>query len=224
MTQAQGKKTYKIVFLGPPAVGKGTQAIKMQEKVGAKQLSSGDILREVVAAGGEVGQTLKSIMDKGHLVPDELICRLIAERITDACKQKGFILDGFPRTVSQAQTLDKLLTENAVDIDAVLAMEVDDEVLIGRCLGRLVHPASGRTYHVEFNPPKVPMCDDVTGEPLIRRSDDNESTLRARLNTYHQQTKPIIEYYAKKGLLHRIDASAPADQVWAAIDSIISKI
>lgn len=220
----QGQKTYKIVFLGPPAVGKGTQAIKMQDKLGAKQLSSGDILREVVAKGDESGQKLKAIMDSGQLVPDDMICGLIAERIVEASQQKGFILDGFPRTVNQARVLDDLLAKNEVKIDAVLAMEVDDEVLISRCLGRLVHPGSGRTYHVEFNPPKVPMCDDVTGEPLIRRSDDNEETLRKRLSTYHTQTKPIIEYYEKQGLMHRIDASAPADHVWAEIDGIISKI
>lgn len=220
----QSQKSYKIVFLGPPAVGKGTQAIKMQDKLGAKQLSSGDILREVVAKGDESGQKLKAIMDSGQLVPDDMICGLIAERIVDASKQKGFILDGFPRTVSQARVLDDLLHQHQVQIDAVLAMEVDDEVLISRCLGRLVHPASGRTYHVEFNPPKVPMCDDVTGEPLIRRSDDNEETLRKRLTTYHTQTKPIIEYYEKQGLMHRIDASAPADHVWSEIDGIISKI
>lgn len=220
----QTQKTYKIVFLGPPAVGKGTQAIKMQEKLGAKQLSSGDILREVVAKGDESGKKLKAIMDSGQLVPDDMICGLIAERITEACTQKGFILDGFPRTVNQAQVLDQLLIKNDVKIDAVLAMEVDDEILIRRCLGRLVHPSSGRTYHVEFNPPKVPMCDDVTGEPLIRRSDDNEETLRKRLTTYHSQTKPIIDYYDKQGLMHRIDASAPADHVWSEIDTIISKI
>ena len=220
----QAQKTYKIVFLGPPAVGKGTQAIKMQEKLGAKQLASGDILREVVAKGDENGQKLKAIMDSGQLVPDDMICGLIAEKIVEASHQKGFILDGFPRTVNQAHVLDDLLAKNDVKIDAVLAMEVEDEVLISRCLGRLVHPGSGRTYHVEFNPPKVPMCDDVTGEPLIRRSDDNEETLRKRLTTYHSQTKPIIEYYEKQGLMHRIDASAPADHVWSEIDGIISKI
>ena len=223
MTEQQ-EKTYKIVFLGPPAVGKGTQAIKMQDKLGAKQLSSGDILREVVARGDEQGVALKQIMDSGQLVPDDLICGIIKDKILEACKQKGFILDGFPRTVNQAKVLDALLKEVGIDIDVVLALEVDDEVLIRRCLGRLVHMPSGRSYHVEFNPPKVPMCDDVTGEPLIRRSDDNEETLRKRLATYHDQTKPICEYYEKQGILKRIDASQAPGMVWSTIDAIISKI
>jgi adenylate kinase len=217
-------KKYKIVFIGPPASGKGTVAVKTSERYGPEQLSSGDILREFVAKGTEEGKALKAIMDSGKLVPDETICGLISERILKASQANGFILDGFPRTVNQARILDEMLAANGLSIQVVIALEVDDEVLLRRCFGRLVHPGSGRTYHAEFKPPKAPMMDDETGEPLIRRSDDNEETLRKRLATYHDQTTPVLEYYEKRGVLRKVNAGETPVRIWSDVEAIISNL
>ena len=182
----------KIILLGGPGAGKGTQAQYITEKYNIPQISTGDMLRAAVKAGTPLGIEAKKIMDAGGLVSDDIILGLIKERIAqDDCKN-GFLLDGFPRTIPQAEALKEL-----TDIDAVVEIDVDDDEIIRRMSGRRVHPGSGRTYHVVFNPPRVEGKDDVTGEDLIQREDDKEETVRKRLEVYHQQTEPLIEFYSK---------------------------
>jgi adenylate kinase len=181
----------RVILLGSPGSGKGTQAQFITEKYGVPQISTGDMLRAAVRAGTELGIAAKKIMDEGGLVSDEIILGLIKERIAkDDCKQ-GFLLDGFPRTIAQAEGLAAL----GVDSDHVIEIAVPDEEIIKRMGGRRVHLKSGRTYHIEFNPPKVAGIDDVTGEALIQRDDDKEVTVRKRLNVYHEQTKPLVDFY-----------------------------
>jgi adenylate kinase len=181
----------RVILLGSPGSGKGTQAQFITEKYGVPQISTGDMLRAAVRAGTELGIAAKKIMDEGGLVSDEIILGLIKERIAkDDCKQ-GFLLDGFPRTIAQPEGLAAL----GVDIDHVIEIAVPDEEIIKRMGGRRVHLKSGRTYHIEFNPPKVAGIDDVTGEALIQRDDDKEVTVRKRLNVYHEQTKPLVDFY-----------------------------
>jgi len=182
----------KIILLGGPGAGKGTQAQYITEKYNIPQISTGDMLRAAVKAGTPLGLEAKKIMDAGGLVSDDIILGLIKERIAEDDCRNGFLLDGFPRTIPQAEALKEL-----TDIDAVVEIDVDDDEIIRRMSGRRVHPGSGRTYHVVFNPPKVEGKDDVTGEDLIQREDDKEETVRKRLEVYHQQTEPLIEFYSK---------------------------
>ncbi|KAA0873834.1 adenylate kinase [Nitrincola tapanii] len=181
----------RIILLGAPGAGKGTQAQYITEKFGIPQISTGDMLRAAVKAGTPLGIQAKQVMDAGGLVSDEIIIGLVKERIQEADCAKGFLFDGFPRTLPQADAL----KDAGVKIDAVVEIDVDDEEIIKRMSGRRVHPGSGRTYHVVFNPPKVEGQDDVTGEELVQRADDQEDTVRQRLNVYHDQTKPLISYY-----------------------------
>jgi adenylate kinase len=183
----------RIILLGGPGAGKGTQAAYITEKYGVPQISTGDMLRAAVKAGTPLGLEAKKVMDAGGLVSDDIILGLVKERIAQADCEKGFLFDGFPRTVVQAEALK---TEN-VSVDAVVEIDVEDDEIIRRMGGRRVHLASGRTYHVLFNPPKVEGVDDLTGEPLIQRDDDQEETVRKRLAVYHDQTEPLIEYYTK---------------------------
>lgn len=184
----------RVILLGAPGSGKGTQAQAITEKYEIPQISTGDMLRAAVRDGTELGLAAKKIMDAGLLVSDEIILGLIKERITaDDCRN-GFLLDGFPRTIAQADGLDAL----GISIDAVVEFIVDDEEIVRRMSGRRVHPASGRSYHVVFNPPKTEGLDDVTGEALIQRDDDSEATVRKRLSVYHDQTKPLVGYYQDK--------------------------
>ncbi len=183
-----------VILLGGPGSGKGTQAQFITEKFGIPQISTGDMLRVAVREGTPLGLEAKKIMDAGQLVSDEIILGLIQERIKqDDCRQ-GFLLDGFPRTIAQADGL----AEMGVSIDHVLEIAVDDDEIVRRLGGRRVHPGSGRSYHIEFNPPRRDNLDDETGEPLVQRKDDNEETVRHRLSVYHGQTKPLIGYYRKK--------------------------
>lgn len=184
----------RIILLGSPGSGKGTQAQFITEKYGIPQISTGDMLRAAVRAGTELGIAAKKVMDAGGLVSDEIILGLIKERITQADCQNGFLLDGFPRTIVQAEGLATM----GVELDNVLEIAVADEEIIQRMSGRRVHSASGRTYHVTFNPPKTEGIDDVTGEPLIQRDDDKEETVRKRLEVYHLQTKPLVDFYSQK--------------------------
>jgi adenylate kinase len=183
----------RIILLGGPGAGKGTQAGYITEKYAIPQISTGDMLRAAVKAGTPLGLEAKKVMDAGGLVSDDIILGLIVERIAQPDCEKGFLFDGFPRTVVQAEALK---TEK-IAIDAVVEIDVDDGEIIRRMSGRRVHLASGRTYHVVFNPPKVEGVDDVTGEALIQRDDDQEETVRKRLAVYHEQTEPLIDYYTK---------------------------
>ena len=182
-----------IVLLGGPGAGKGTQANYIKERFGIPQISTGDMLRAAVKAGTELGIMAKKIMDVGGLVSDDIIIGLVKARIAQPDCRNGFLFDGFPRTIPQADSMKAA----GVQIDFVIEIDVSDEEIISRLSGRRVHPGSGRIYHVIFHPPKVDNKDDVTGEPLIQRDDDKEETVRKRLETYHAQTKPLVEYYAK---------------------------
>ncbi len=183
----------RLILLGPPGAGKGTQAAFICERYAIPQISTGDMLRAAVKAGTPMGLAAKKIMDAGELVSDEIILGLIKERLGQADCAKGFLFDGFPRTIPQAEAL----RDMGILLDYVLEIEVADEEIVGRMSGRRVHPASGRTYHVKFNPPKVAGKDDVTGEDLIQRDDDKEETVKKRLTVYHSQTRPLVDFYAK---------------------------
>ncbi len=182
----------RIILLGSPGSGKGTQAQFIVEKYGIPQISTGDMLRAAVRAGTPLGIAAKQVMDAGGLVSDDIILGLIKERIKQGDCRNGFLLDGFPRTIAQAEGLVSM----GVDIDTVIEIAVDDEEIVKRMAGRRVHSQSGRTYHVEFNPPKQEGIDDLTGETLIQRDDDKEETVRRRLDVYHQQTKPLVDFYS----------------------------
>ncbi|MDJ0808330.1 MAG: adenylate kinase [Gammaproteobacteria bacterium] len=184
----------RVILLGGPGAGKGTQANYIKEKYAIPQISTGDMLRAHVKAGSELGVAAKKIMDEGGLVSDDIIMGMVKERITEDDCKNGYLFDGFPRTIPQAEAL----KEAGVPIDAVVEIDVPDEEIIKRMSGRRVHLASGRTYHVVFNPPKVEGKDDETGEDLIQRDDDQEETVKARLKVYHDQTEPLISFYTKE--------------------------
>ena len=183
----------RILLLGLPGAGKGTQAQFLMSRYGIPQISTGDMLRAAINANTPTGIEAKTYMDRGALVPDPLVIALVKERVKQADAVKGFIIDGFPRNIAQAEAL----RDAGIDIDFVIRIDVDDEEILRRMSGRRVHPKSGRSYHVDFNPPKVPGRDDVTGEPLVQRPDDAEATVRKRLETYHKQTQPLVDYYVK---------------------------
>lgn len=183
----------KLILLGPPGAGKGTQATFISKKFGIPQISTGDMLRAAVKAGTPLGVEAKKIMDTGGLVRDDIIIGLVKDRLKEADCQSGYMFDGFPRTIPQADAM----KEAGVAIDFVLEIDVPDSEIVGRMSGRRVHVASGRTYHIKFNPPKVEGKDDVTGEPLIQRDDDREETVLKRLDVYHQQTEALVGYYGK---------------------------
>ena len=181
----------RIILLGAPGAGKGTQAQFLMGKFGIPQISTGDMLRAAIKAGTELGMAAKLVMDEGKLVSDELIIGLVKERITQADCANGFLLDGFPRTIPQADAM----KDAAIKIDHVIEFDVDDEIIVERMSGRRVHPGSGRVYHLRYNPPVVEGKDNETGEELAIRPDDQEQTVRKRLSIYHQQTKPLVAYY-----------------------------
>ncbi|RZL01351.1 MAG: adenylate kinase [Rubrivivax sp.] len=183
----------RLILLGAPGAGKGTQATFLCQKYGIPQISTGDMLRAAVKAGTDMGLAAKKVMDAGGLVGDDIIIGLVKERIAQPDCAKGFLFDGFPRTIPQA---DAMKAAN-VNLDIVLEIDVPDSSIIDRMSGRRVHPASGRTYHVKFNPPKVEGKDDATGDDLIQRDDDKEETVRKRLEVYHQQTRPLVDYYSQ---------------------------
>ena len=183
----------RLILLGPPGAGKGTQAQFIREKFGIPQISTGDMLRAAVKAGTPLGVAAKKVMDAGQLVSDDIIVGLVTERLKQPDCKRGYLFDGFPRTIPQAEALKRA----GVPIDCVLEIDVPDDEIITRMSGRRVHPASGRTYHVKFNPPQVAGQDDVTGEPLIQRDDDREETVRKRLEVYRAQTRPLVDYYGR---------------------------
>ncbi|KAL8718613.1 MAG: hypothetical protein Q9225_004276 [Loekoesia sp. 1 TL-2023] len=208
----------RMILMGPPGAGKGTQAPKIKEKYCACHLATGDMLRSQVAKKTALGREAKKIMDQGGLVSDEIMIGMIKGELENnkECKQ-GFILDGFPRTVAQAERLDSMLEVKNQKLQHAVELQIDDGLLVSRITGRLIHPASGRSYHKIFNPPKETMKDDVTGEPLIQRTDDNAETLKKRLSTYHEQTSPVVAYYKKTGIWKPIDASQEPGQVWKSL-------
>ncbi|TFK69649.1 adenylate kinase 1 [Pluteus cervinus] len=220
-TPAQQLRT---ILVGPPGAGKGTQAPRIRDEYCVCHLATGDMLREQVAQKTPLGVEAKKIMDAGGLVSDEIMVGMIKDQLeTNSGCKNGFVLDGFPRTVVQAQKLDKMLEDRKEKLDNVVQLEIDDQLLISRITGRLIHPGSGRTYHKEFHPPKKPMTDDVSGEPLIQRSDDNVETLRKRLTTFHSQTGPVVGYYREKGLWHGLDAAQSPPVVWENLRKIFEK-
>ncbi|MBE1299157.1 MAG: adenylate kinase [Alteromonadaceae bacterium] len=213
----------RIILLGAPGAGKGTQAQFLMGKYGIPQISTGDMLRSAIKAGTELGLAAKKVMDEGKLVSDEIIIGLVKERVAEADCAKGFLLDGFPRTIPQADAM----KENGIDVDHVIEFDVPDEVIVERMGGRRVHPGSGRVYHVTFNPPKEEGKDDVTGEDLVIRPDDEEATVRKRLGVYHEQTKPLVDYYqgeADSGncKYHKLDGTQPVDTVSAAMAELLA--
>jgi adenylate kinase len=207
----------RLILLGGPGAGKGTQAAFITQRYGIPQISTGDMLRAAVKAGTPLGLAAKQVMDRGNLVSDDIIIGLVKERILAPDCKAGFLFDGFPRTIPQAEAMKGA----GVPIEHVVEVAVPDSTIIERMSGRRVHVASGRTYHVKFNPPKKDMLDDLTGEPLVLRKDDEEATVRNRLDVYHKQTEPLVEYYSKWAgtgdarapKYHRIDGVAGVDQV-----------
>ncbi|MBO6556699.1 MAG: adenylate kinase [Pseudomonadales bacterium] len=217
----------KLILLGAPGVGKGTQAQYIMEKYGVPQISTGDMLREAVREGSELGKRVKEVMDSGALVTDEIILDLVKERIKKDDCSNGFLFDGFPRTIPQAQAL----LDQGIDIDCVIEINVPDHEIVGRLSGRRMHPGSGRVYHVANNPPKVEGKDDVTGEDLIQRDDDKEETIAERLSVYREQTEPLVAFYKdlsnKQGSqlsYHSIDGLGDTDDIKTVIFDILSPL
>jgi len=210
-----------IVFLGPPGAGKGTQAKRITERYGIPQISTGDMFREHLSKGTELGKKAKEYMDKGQLVPDEIVLGMVEERLKQPDCEKGFILDGFPRTVPQAEALDEMLAKWGKKIDYAIAIEVPDEELVKRLTGRRTCKNCGMMYHVIFKPPKVEGKCDACGGELYQRADDNEETVRNRLKVYHESTAPLIDYYERKGVLHRVDGMGSIDEIFERIVKIL---
>ena len=208
----------RIILLGAPGAGKGTQAQFLMDRYGIPQISTGDMLRAAIKEGTPLGLEAKKVMDAGQLISDDIIIGLVKERIAKPDCEKGFLLDGFPRTIPQADAM----KDNGVVVDHVIEFDVADEVIVERMGGRRVHPASGRVYHVVYNPPKEEGKDDVSGEDLIIRDDDKEETVRKRLAIYHEQTKPLVNYYSAEAEAgnceyHKLDGTRPVDEVSAEL-------
>lgn len=211
-----------LILLGPPGAGKGTQARRLEDARGLVQLSTGDMLRAMVKEGGPLGQQAQEIMSAGKLMPDALMVEIIGERISKPDVAKGFILDGFPRTVAQAEALDKMLAEKGLKLDHVVEMKVVDDVLVERICGRYTCANCGKGYHDTFEKPAVEgVCDSCGGTEFKRRADDNAETVKTRLAQYHEQTAPILPYYADGGVLKTVDGMAEIDDVTTAINQIL---
>ncbi len=211
----------RVIFIGPPGAGKGTQAQFICDKLHIPKISTGDMLRAEIEAGSKIGQAVHDLIAKGQLVDDKTVIELIKQRINSKDCDKGFLFDGFPRTVKQAEALE----EARVKIDCVISLEVPDQTIIDRLSGRRIHLASGRVYHLQYNPPKIPKQDDFTGEPLVQREDDKEDVIRNRLKTFHQETEPLKEWYqarlGKSKGYFAVEGSGDIKEVQKKIETII---
>lgn len=214
----------EIILMGPPGAGKGTQAIRLVEQYGIPHISTGDMFRKAIREGTELGKQAKSFMDKGALVPDEVTIGIVRERLQEDDCREGFLLDGFPRTVAQADALKDMLAANGRSIKAALNVEVDREPLVERLTGRRVCRTCGATYHVIFNPPKEEGKCDLDGGELYQRSDDSIETVENRLKVYDSQTAPLIKYYCEEGLLKAVDGSRTMDDVFSEIVEVLDEI
>jgi adenylate kinase len=209
-----------VVFIGPPGVGKGTQAAKLSEAYAIPKFATGDLLREALKNGTQLGLQAKKFMDNGQLVPDELVLSLISEKIQEIPKSSGFILDGFPRTTAQAKSLDEILNKMCHNVGLALEFVMDEEDRISRLSGRRICPQCQRTYHVLFAPPKRDMVCDFDSTALIQRTDDDEKVIRQRSAVYWETTNPLLSYYKERGILRTVDASKPIDSVLADIRTL----
>ena len=212
----------KLILMGPPGAGKGTQAQRLEKACNIIQLSTGDMLRAAVASGSDVGKQAKEIMEAGGLVSDDLIIAMISSRIDQDDCQNGFILDGFPRTTPQAEALDVMLTDKGIQIDHVIEIEVDDDAMVARITGRYTCAGCGAGYHDEFQKPGTEgVCDQCGGTEFTRRADDNAETVRSRLEAYHEQTAPILSFYKEKGVVKGVDGMAAIDDVTNQLNGIV---
>jgi len=212
----------RAVLLGPPGSGKGTQSPRLKVAYNVCHLATGDLLRAEIGSGSALGAEIKGVIDQGKLVSDDLVLRMVADNLDKPECKNGFLLDGFPRTIGQAEKLDTMLVERRQPLESVVEFSIDDSLLVRRICGRWFHLQSGRSYHEEFHPPRVPGRDDLTGEALVRRNDDNAEVLKKRLEQYHNLTSPLVEYYKARGLHNKVDASQSANTVFAEIQKIFT--
>jgi adenylate kinase len=212
-----------LILLGPPGSGKGTQAKRLEQSRGIVQLATGDMVRAAIASGGEIGQRVKAIYDAGQLVPDDIIIQMIAERIGGSDCRGGFVLDGFPRTVPQAEALDGMLARRGLELDHVIEIKVDEAALVDRLAGRFTCRQCGASYHDRDHTPVVDgVCDVCGGDEFVRRADDSPETVKARFEVYHRQTAPILPYYRERGLLRSVDGMAEIDAVTREIEGLLA--